>query len=183
MLSKSTARITPRYLIGPDPVLEYSLDTPPLILTPTDKAGITDGRARFREIYCAVQEDHGDTFPDDLPCEQVLHRLSGESEPTKKPVHLDQARLPLRVLVVPGTMAECIQETNSPWRQRGRWTRRRRYQRWSLTQGCNGLFDVCQFEGRHGEFVSWRHHCCGQRGRTRSVLRRTSQSQGARAIA
>jgi len=98
----------------PDTVLKYSLDTPPLILTPTDKAGISDGRARFREIYCAVREDHGIELPDDLPCEKVLHRISGESEPTNKPVYLGQARLPLRVLVVPGTMAECLQDTLSP---------------------------------------------------------------------
>lgn len=98
----------------PDTVLKYSLDTPPLILTPTDKVGIRDGRTRFREIYCAVREDHGDEFPDDLPCEKVLHRISGESEPTNKSVHLGQARLPLRVLVVPGTLAECLQDTLSP---------------------------------------------------------------------
>ena len=98
----------------PETVLEYSLDTPPLILTPTDKAGIIDRRARFREIYCAVQEDHGGELPDDLPCEKVLHRISGESEPTHQPVYLGQARLPLRILVVPGTLAECIQDTISP---------------------------------------------------------------------
>jgi pimeloyl-ACP methyl ester carboxylesterase len=98
----------------PDTVLKYSLDTPPLILTHTDKAGIRDARARFREIYCAVREDHGGELPDDLPCEKVLHRISGESEPTNKPIHLGQARLPLRVLVVPGTLAECIQDTLSP---------------------------------------------------------------------
>lgn len=98
----------------PDTVLQYSLDTPPLILTPIDHAGIKDGRARFREIYCAVKEDHGDRFPDDPPCEEVLHRLSGESEPTRKPVYLGNARLPLRVLLVPGTLAECIQDTLSP---------------------------------------------------------------------
>ena len=99
---------------SPDPVLEYSLDTPPLILTPTHNAGIRDGRARFREIYCAVQEDHGDRFPDNFPCQKVLHRLSGESGPSKKPVHLGRARLPLRVLVIPGTLAECVQDTLSP---------------------------------------------------------------------
>ena len=98
----------------PDTVLKYSLDTPPLVLTPTDKAGIRDGRARFREVYCAVREDHGAEFPDDLPCEKVLHRISGESEPTNKPVYVGQARLPLRVLVVPGTLAECLQDTLPP---------------------------------------------------------------------
>src|ERR1700748_2026700 len=38
---------------------------PPAILLPTAKAGITDGRGRFREIYCAVRADHGAELPFD----------------------------------------------------------------------------------------------------------------------
>jgi len=91
----------------PEPVIEYSLVTPPLILVPASTAGVMDGRARFREIYCAIQQDHGDRLPHDQPCENVLHRLGGESEPTKESVHLGDARLDLRILVVPGTLAEC----------------------------------------------------------------------------
>ena len=98
----------------PDPVLEYSVDTPPLILTPANHAGIEDGLGRFREIYCAIQEDHGNKFPDNPACDKVLHRLLGEPQPTLKPVHLGQPRLPLRILLVPGTMAECIQDTIEP---------------------------------------------------------------------
>ena len=60
------------FLVGcglPDPLLEYSLNSPSLILAPADRAGINDGRGRFRENYCAVQEDHGDSLPDNAPCE------------------------------------------------------------------------------------------------------------------
>ncbi len=98
----------------PDPVLQYSLETPPLILAPTGLAGVADGRGRFREIYCAVQEDHGDRFDHNRPCDETLHRLSGEPAATGKPVHLGGARIDMRILVVPGTMSECVKDILSP---------------------------------------------------------------------
>lgn len=94
----------------PEPVLEYSLNTPPLILAPAAAAGVVDGRGRFREIYCAVQQDHGSDFPHDRPCEEALHRLSGEPPGTGRPIHLGRARTDLRVLIVPGTFSECVQD-------------------------------------------------------------------------
>jgi pimeloyl-ACP methyl ester carboxylesterase len=90
------------------PLLPYSLDTPPLVLAPASLANIEDGRGRFREIYCAVQKDHGAGLPYDRPCEDVILRLGGEPEPTRKPVSLGPSRLKLRVLVVPGLFNNCI---------------------------------------------------------------------------
>ena len=90
------------------PLLGYSLDTPPLILTPVSLANIEDGRGRFREIYCAVQNDHGASLPYNRPCEEVILRLEGEPERTGNPVWLGQARLKLRVLVASGIYSECI---------------------------------------------------------------------------
>jgi hypothetical protein len=40
----------------PTPATE---DTAPAVSLSNTKAGITDGRGRFREIYCAVRRDHG----------------------------------------------------------------------------------------------------------------------------
>ena len=88
--------------------MEFSLDTPAAVLVPIRSAGISDGRARFREIYCAVQRDHGHLLPDDRPCAEVLHRLSDEPGPPGKPVHLGQARAPLRLVIVSGLFHECI---------------------------------------------------------------------------
>jgi pimeloyl-ACP methyl ester carboxylesterase len=97
----------------PDPVLKYSLNTPPLMLVPTGMVGVADGRGRFREILCAIQEDHGSQLPHDRACADVLHRLSGEPTPTGQPVHLGQARSNMRILVVAGTMAECFESVLS----------------------------------------------------------------------
>ena len=100
---------------GPsDPVLKYSLNTPPLVLAPTSLAQVSDGRGRFREIFCAIQRDHGTQFPHNPPCEEVLHRLSNESDPVGNPIHLGQASLNLRILIVPGTMAECVKDIFIP---------------------------------------------------------------------
>jgi hypothetical protein len=90
------------------PLLPYSLDTPPLVLAPASLANMEDGRGRFREIYCAVQKDHGAALPYDRPCEDVILRLGGEPERTRNPVSLGPSKLRLRVLVVPGLFNDCI---------------------------------------------------------------------------
>ncbi len=90
------------------PLLPYSLDTPPLVLAPASLANIEDGRGRFREIYCAVQKDHGAGLPYDRPCEDVILRLGGEPEATLSPVPLGPSKLKLRILVVPGVFNDCI---------------------------------------------------------------------------
>ncbi|MGD8503295.1 MAG: hypothetical protein PVG64_06865 [Syntrophobacterales bacterium] len=88
-------------------LMEFSLDTVPLILTPAEKTGVEDYRGRFREIYCAVREDHGHLFPDDKPCEEVIWRLADEPLGTDRTVSLERPRANIRVLVVPGFMSGC----------------------------------------------------------------------------
>ena len=89
------------------PLLPYSLETPPLTLMPASLANMEDERGRFREIYCAVQKDHGATLPYDRPCEEVILRLEGEPNPTGKPVVIGQSKLKLRFLIVPGLYNDC----------------------------------------------------------------------------
>lgn len=97
------------------PLVPYSLDTPPLVLLPTSQSNVSDGRGRFREIYCAIREDHGHRLPNDRPCEEVVLPLADEPAATGNPVHLGQARLRLRILVVPGLFNECISSRSRPF--------------------------------------------------------------------
>ena len=85
-------------------------DTPgePGILVPAARADVGEGRARFREVWCAVREDHGKDLPEDRPCDDVLWRLDGEGAPTGRRVALGPARGSLRVVVVPGIFGECF---------------------------------------------------------------------------
>ena len=95
------------------PLLPYTLGTPPLTLLPASQANIEDGRGRFREIYCAVQKDHGAKLPYDRPCEEVVLRLEGEPAPTGNPVVLEQAKLKHRVLLVSGLYNDCFEASKA----------------------------------------------------------------------
>lgn len=93
---------------APAPIVPYSLDTPPLVLTPAGEAGIADQRGRFREILCAVDAAVGRGLPDWRPCDAILHRLDGEPPGSGAPVPLGPPRAGLEVAIVPGFAADCL---------------------------------------------------------------------------
>lgn len=87
----------------PTPALEH---TEAAALLSSTKAGVTEGRSQFREIYCAVRRDHGAALPYDRPCEDsaALWRLPGEPPPTGRPVRfysLAAGRQNVSVLLAP----------------------------------------------------------------------------------
>lgn len=93
------------------PLVPFSTDTPPLILTPALNSGVQDKRARFREIYCAVLEAHGPSLPDYRPCEDALTRVGTEPAGTGAPVESGQSARHLIAAVVPGIGYDCFK----PW--------------------------------------------------------------------
>jgi hypothetical protein len=99
---------------APQPLLDGTAEIPPLVLVPTVYAGVNDGRARFREIFCALDEDHGAELPDHRPCELALHRLSGEGPASGRRVNLGRSRLDLRLVLVPGLAEQCLGELALP---------------------------------------------------------------------
>ena len=93
------------------PLVPFSTDTPPLILTTTALAGSEDKRARFREIYCAVLERGASELPDYRPCADALTRVGAEPAGTGRAVDLGPSRRHLVAAVVPGLGFDCI----VPW--------------------------------------------------------------------
>ena len=85
------------------------------VLLPVARTDIIDGRARFREIYCAVRDDHGGALPYDRPCQDssALWRLPDESPPTGRPVRLGPSQAGLTVMLVPGLLAECVTDQST----------------------------------------------------------------------
>jgi hypothetical protein len=90
------------------PLSPYTTETTPMILLPISKAGIRDGRGRFREIYCAVLDDHGQELPDYRSCETALTRVGTEPAPTGRDINLGSSRQNFLVAIVPGFGWECF---------------------------------------------------------------------------
>jgi hypothetical protein len=88
--------------------------SPPAILVPLAKAGVRDDRGRFREIMAAVMVDHGAGLPGDRPSDgdAMLWRLAGEPAPTGRPVRLAPSTAKLRLVLVPGLLAECVSQSS-----------------------------------------------------------------------
>ena len=71
---------------------------------------VTDDRGRFREIFCAVLEEHGRDLPDYRSCEQALRTTGTEMGATGKPVPLGRTASDYLVLMVPGLGWNCFSE-------------------------------------------------------------------------
>ena len=90
------------------PQIPFSYTLEPLSFEPGNAYNVTDGRARFREIFCAANEDHGESLPDYTPCEDALVRFDDEPEPTGLPVDLGPSSTNLLGKMVPGLAYSCV---------------------------------------------------------------------------
>ena len=90
------------------PQIPFSHSLDPLSFEPGNTYNIADGRARFREIFCAANEDHGESLPDYTPCEEALVRFEDEPGPTGLPVNLGPSSTNLLGKMVPGLAYSCV---------------------------------------------------------------------------
>lgn len=96
------------------PLEPYTEDTPPLILVPAAQAGINDKRGRFREVFCTILEQHGDTLPDYRPCGDALTKVGNEPDGSGKPVELGPSKRQLVAALVPGIGWDCFVDWLDP---------------------------------------------------------------------
>ena len=94
------------------PLIKYRTDVPALQLSVVGQPPASDGRARFREIYCSVLSSAPD--PTGTTCDTALVRLSDEP-----PARSDSAPPPqpdprLHILFIGGAFGECFQDTAPP---------------------------------------------------------------------
>ena len=96
------------------PLQPYTEDGQPLVLMPVSQAGIADRRGRFREIFCAILDERGQSLPDYLPCDEALTRVGFEPEGSGEKVALGPSNRNLLAIIVPGVGWDCISAWLSP---------------------------------------------------------------------
>ena len=92
------------------PVVPYTVDDIARDLLPAGRAGIEDGRGRFREIFCTLLEDHGRDLPDYKTCEEALTLVGSEPPATGVQVNLGPSGKDFLVGLVPGLGWQCVRK-------------------------------------------------------------------------
>ena len=100
----------------------------PIVTVPVSLAGIIDDRARFRQIFCALDARHGSQFPVHRSCGNALWQLDGE-RPTVQPVSLETPRgnSLLHIIIVPGMFGECVKRWALPLQDAAAYMRSQGY--------------------------------------------------------
>lgn len=88
------------------PMLNYDSAAPAQVLSTTAAAGIEDGRARFREIFCERFKAIGPPKNGRPSCSDYLHRLVDEPAHSSKPEREPLPIAAVRFVVVPGFMGD-----------------------------------------------------------------------------
>lgn len=74
------------------------------------RAGLEDDRGRFREVFCAVMEDHGRELPDYRSCHEALTENGVEAGATDLRVKMGPTEADYLILLVPGLGWECFSD-------------------------------------------------------------------------
>ena len=89
-------------------IIPDDIDTVETIFGVSSSFQVADGRRRFYEYFCAVNEDHGAELADFRPCYDALRLPVEEEQSTKNAISLSVPRNSLRVFIILGFGADCI---------------------------------------------------------------------------
>lgn len=97
------------------PLLKYSDHDPPGIFAPVGARTSTDGRARFRELFCGITDARKGRYPDELPCNVALYNLDEPNlRPDAQAMALERPKA-MKVVIITGIFGECISDYLLPF--------------------------------------------------------------------
>jgi hypothetical protein len=101
----------------------------PAIVVPATLAGVIDDRARFRQIFCALDAAHGPRLPAYRACADALQQLDGEGAPNAHPVALSppSGSPYAHIVIVPGMFGQCVKRWASPLQDAAAYIRKQGY--------------------------------------------------------
>jgi len=101
----------------------------PAIMVPVSFAGVIDDRARFRQIFCALDAQKGSQFPIHRTCDEALQRLGAEGEPNLRPVPFEPPRgaALLHIIIIPGMFGDCVKRWALPFQDAAAYMRSQGY--------------------------------------------------------
>ncbi len=128
----STAGCLPRFAPLPD-------QAPAMRLGHLNALAVDDGRARFRQIVCALADQRRSDGGTSLDCQTLIWRLRDEPPPNRFEPPPPALNPILRVLIVPGAFAECYPEYGMPFEEAA-----------TVLQGQGRRIDFVAVSGRSG---------------------------------
>lgn len=79
-----------------------------LTLLQMENLGFVDARQRFREIFCAILNKHGNNLPDYNSCENSLKTVGQEAKNIPQVVNLEPSNNQYIIGLVPGIAWQCV---------------------------------------------------------------------------
>jgi hypothetical protein len=96
------------------PAIEASVAAAPAM---AGERAFRDGRARFREVFCAIATRDGAAGVEGPACETLLWRLADEPLPAERPRPLPPIDPSLRFFLVTGALSDCFGADALPYRE------------------------------------------------------------------
>jgi hypothetical protein len=96
---------------------KFDIETPAQILSTVDTPPVSDGRPRFRQIFCALLEEATEVLSETQDCASLLWRLADENigeGPGGALPHHDPG---LKIFIVPGAFSDCFPELGAPFQK------------------------------------------------------------------
>jgi hypothetical protein len=96
---------------------KFDVGAPAQVLSTVGAPSVSDGRVRFRQIFCALLEEAPEASPEKPDCESFFWRFGDEKTDDCSGYVLPDHDVGLKIFIVPGAFMECVPELGAPFQK------------------------------------------------------------------